>query len=135
MSKRQGKFAQAYKDSMRREIVSLDRPIEDVRREKDSSAEGEMLREALPGNLPGPEKLENQSFLTALFQLAGLTANEQQAVVALVMYDYEQPEVSKLLRRDERTIRYYRDRALAKLRALGDEKTILAILKGDIDEV
>jgi len=124
MSKRQGKFAQAYKDSIRREIVSLDRPIEDVRREKDSSAEGEMLREALPGNLPGPEKLENQSSLTALFQLAGLTANEQQAVVALVMYDYEQPEVSKLLRRDERTIHYYRDRALAKLRALGDEKTI-----------
>lgn len=132
---RQGSYARAHKGSIRREIVSLDRPVEDAWREKDPSAEGETLREALPGNLPGPEKLDDQSALFGLFQLAGLTANERQALVALTMYDYEQPEVGKLLRRDTRTIRYYRDHALAKLRALGDEKTILAILKGDIDEV
>jgi DNA-directed RNA polymerase specialized sigma24 family protein len=132
---RGGSYARAHKDSLRREIVSLDRPVEDARSEKNPSAEIETLSEALPGNLPGPEKLEDQSALTALFRLAGLTANEQKALVALTMYDYEQKEVGKFLRRDERMVRYYRDHALAKLRALGDKKTILAILKGDIDEV
>lgn len=125
----------ARKDGTRRAIISLDSSLDTARREIEAYAEVETLKEALPGNLPGPEKLEDQSARTALFQLAGLTANEQKALVALVMYDYEHAEVGELLRRNERTVRYYRDHALAKLRSLGDEKTILAVLKGDIDEV
>ncbi len=104
-------------------------------REEDYFADSEMLRETLPGNLPGQEKIEDKSALVALLHLAGLTANEQKAFIALAMYDYEQSDVGKFLRRDERTIRNYRDRALVKLRKLGDQKTILAIMKGDIDEV
>ncbi len=125
----------ARKDGTRRAIASLDKPVEYVRKDEDYFADSEMLRETLPGNLPGQEQFADQSALTALLQLAGLTANEQQTFVALEMYDYEQSDVGKFLRRDTRTIRNYRDRALVKLRTLGDQKTILAIMKGDIDEV
>lgn len=117
----------AFKDSSRRSILSLDAPLQTTHTDETPPRYADTLASPQPAHT----SLETNASLAYLFSLAGLTPEEQQALVMVAINEDTNREAGESMRRTERTIRNYRDRAIAKLLKVGDHKTLWAILQGD----
>src|SRR5579883_1559934 len=121
----------AFKDSSRRTIVSLDMPVPGRDGQTPVSVADLLEDPRQQPELP----LETTTGIAVLFRMAGLTPQEAEAFIRTSVYDETSEEAGASMGRSGRSVRNYRESAVKKLFALGDVKTVAAIMRGDIEKV
>jgi hypothetical protein len=121
----------AKRDARRRPLFSLDEQINTGGGEtgsEDVHTFGELLSDAEAHE--HVDSRANYAAIEYLYALAGIPRNEWETITALLLNEEKQTSIAQRLNVTDRTLRYRREDALPKLRALGEE-TVKRILRGE----